>query len=487
MPRLKLRSILYICCSFALLIPICGYGYEFITSETYFPNKIELISGKSIIMRSSKPIKRVSVGVDVIASFIQLSPYEVYVTGNMTGLTNMILWEEKKVAAIYDIEVKYDIARLKRVLHEQLPEEKEYQVYAAENSITLTGRVSSAENLSRILSLVNAYAGYIIKTEESSKETGETKVKYVRAKRNINNLLQVGGSHQVMLEVRFAEMSRTITRRLGFNFLYQAGSEFGYGPISGLTELDAEAEGLGILVSPVINAIFQFNAWGGALTSFIDALKEEGLVEILAEPTLIALSGQTASFLAGGEFPIPVPQGNQTISIDYKSFGVYLSFTPTVLSENRISIKVSPEVSNLDLSTAVTVGGFVVPGLNTRRMSTVVELADGQSFAIAGLLNETARDSASKYPLLGDIPILGRLFQSQSFQSSETELVVIVTPHLVKPLDMTKQTLPTDFYITPDDTEFFIMGLMEGRKKETSPSDMGKVDGKFGHELPVIK
>jgi pilus assembly protein CpaC len=231
----------------------------------------------------------------------------------------------------------------------------------------------------------------------------------------------------------------------------------------------------------------RFNAFGGTLTAFIDALKEEGLVKILAEPTLIALSGQTADFLVGGEFPVPVPQGNQTISIDYKDFGVKLSFLPTVIDENRISIKVAPEVSNLDVRNSIKFSGFVVPGLTTRRTSTLVELGDGQSFAIAGLLSEETRDSATKYPFLGDVPILGRLFQSRSFQKAETELVIIVTPHIVKPLDKTKQTLPTDFYNEPDDTEFYIYGLMEGKNSSSHKVKIEELDGKFGHEIPSIQ
>jgi pilus assembly protein CpaC len=215
-------------------------------------------------------------------------------------------------------------------------------------------------------------------------------------------------------------------------------------------------------------------------------LKQDGLLKVLAEPTLIALSGQEASFLAGGEFPIPVPQGDGDITIDYKSFGVGLTFTPTVLSENMINIKVAPEVSELDFTTAVTTEGYVVPGLRTRRTSTTIVLADGQSFAIAGLLQDNVRHVVDKYPFLGDLPILGHLFQSKEFQSNETELIIIATPRLVKPLDMEKQPLPTDSYIKPNDTEFYLWNLMEGREEEKGqPSDTsGEMDGDFGHALP---
>jgi pilus assembly protein CpaC len=224
---------------------------------------------------------------------------------------------------------------------------------------------------------------------------------------------------------------------------------------------------------------------GGAnWTGFIDALKQDGLVKILAEPTLVSLSGQTANFLAGGEFPIPVPQGLGTVAIEYKPFGVGLSFTPTVLSENKIAIKVESEVSELDFSIAAQFQGYVVPGLTTRKASTVIELADGQSFAIAGLLSESVRDVLDKFPLLGDIPILGTLFRSRQFQKHETELIIIATPHLVKPLNMEKQTLPTDYYKEPDDTEFYILGFMEGRESSSPSVTTGKLDGDFGHTMP---
>jgi pilus assembly protein CpaC len=239
-------------------------------------------------------------------------------------------------------------------------------------------------------------------------------------------------------------------------------------------------------VSPTINALFRFNSGGNTWTGLIDALKDDGLVKILAEPTLIALSGKTAEFLAGGEFPVPVPQGLGTVAIEYRSFGVRLAFTPTVLSESKINIEVNPEVSELDFTTAIRFEGFVVPGLTTRRASTSVELADGQSFAIAGLLKESLREDIAKYPLLGEIPILGALFRSQAFQKQETELIIIVTPHLVKPLDLAKQTMPTDYYIEPSDVEFYLLGLTEGREKQ-QPATSGELDGEFGHAMPVTK
>jgi pilus assembly protein CpaC len=426
--------------------------------------KLNLISKKSIILRSTKPVKRISEPAADIAEAIALSPHEIYITGKGAGTTNLILWLDEGLSAIYDLEVEYDVAALKQKLHEVLPNEEDIRVYATNDSITLAGKISNTANLSQALALAESYA----------------------LKGKVKNLLEVGGVHQVMLEVRVAEMSRNLIRRFGVNFNYFKNGEFLITALGGLSQVD-EIVGAAfpdLVVSPNVNALFRFNSGGATWTAFIDALQEDGLIKILAEPTLIALSGQTASFLAGGEFPIPVPQGLQQVTIQFKEFGVRLFFTPTVLSNGRINMKVSPEVSNLDPRTTVQLLGFQVPGLVTRKTSTTVELADGQSFAIAGLLNETVQNTTEKYPFLGDIPILGVLFQSKAFQKEKTELVIIATPRLIKPFDGDKQPLPTDNYIEPNATEFYIEGLIEGREKESSEAIKGKLDGEFGHAVP---
>jgi pilus assembly protein CpaC len=312
------------------------------------------------------------------------------------------------------------------------------------------------------------------------------------------NLLEVGGVHQVMLEVRVSEMSRSLMRRLGVNFAYvsDGGNTFGVSLLNNLTSVGSAAAGLGpIGVTSNVNGILRFLGGGATWTTFIDALKQEGLTKVLAEPTLITTSGRTANFLAGGEYPIPVPQGSSggsTITIEYKTFGVGLNFTPTVLNNNKISMEVKPEVSELDFTNALTISGYTVPGLTTRRVATTIELADGQSFAIAGLLKEDLREVVAKFPVLGDIPILGVLFRSTSYQKNETELVIIVTPHLVKPVDMAKQTLPTDAFVDPNDFEFYLLGSLEGQgepaksKGAAAPprSDKGGLEGDFGHIAP---
>ncbi|MCX5908021.1 MAG: type II and III secretion system protein family protein [Deltaproteobacteria bacterium] len=469
-----LASILTFIC---LIFPLQSRGEEpsRIKLDGTSPQRLELTVGKSVIIAAPAPVRQVSLASPEIADALVISPQQVYLTGKAPGTTTVTVWEtEDKVSAVVLLEVSPDISRFKEALYKILPEEKEVQVTATHESITLSGNVSSATSLSQVLAMAEAYFP-----------------------KKVINVLQVSGVHQVMLEVRVSEMSRSLLKRLGFNFNYigSNGQNIGMSMLNNLTKLpQAGFPASGVEVSDKITGIFRFLKGGVSWTAFIDALKEEGLIKVLAEPTLITLSGKNASFLAGGEFPIPIPQSSGAgfiVTITYKPFGVGLNFTPTVLSGNRINLQVAPEVSELDFSQAVTISGFVVPSLTTRRVSTNIELADGQSFAIAGLLKSDVREIVSKFPVLGDIPILGALFRSTSFQKNETELIIIVTPHLVKPIDMSKQTLPTDQFIEPNDFDFYLMGKLEGEDKgkpanpQPAPSsglprDMG-LEGKFGH------
>ncbi len=475
--------------SFILSFPCRAANPAKVKVNTTEPKRITISVWKSTIIETQKPVKRVSLAASEIADVMVLTPQQVYITGKVPGITNLTLWNEAdKPIAIFDLEILPDINRLKETLHNMFPEEENIRVTTTHDSITLSGIISSTTNLSQVLELAQSYA-------QVSKE----------GKRQVYNFLEVGGVHQVMLEVRVSEMSRTLIKRLGvnFNFLSDSGRQFGVSLLDNLARVAPGASAGGALgTSDSINLIFRFLSGGATWTMFIDALKENGLIKILAEPSLIALSGKTAYFLAGGEFPVPVPQsgaggGIPTITIEYKPFGVALNFTPTVLSNKKINMQVAPEVSELDFANAISLEGFTIPALTTRRASTEIELAEGQSFAIAGLLNDQVRQTIRKYPLLGDIPIIGALFRSSEFQKDETELVIIVTPHLVKPVDMAKQTLPTDQYIEPNDLEFYLLGKMEGKGKgngNVSPSDVttsvsalnkdGGLEGDFGHIKP---
>jgi pilus assembly protein CpaC len=466
---------------FSIFFPTIATGAPVkVTLETTEPQKLTLTVGKSVIVTSSQPVKRVSLGAQEIADSVVLTPQQISVIGKAAGVTNLILWgPDDRVTAVMDIQVCPDVSRLKEMIQKVLPEEKNLQVHATHESVTLSGTVSSTSGLSRALALTEAH---------------------LPKEGKVVNLLEVAGVHQVMLEVRVAEMSRSLGKRLGFNFNYisSSGRNVGLSLLNNLTRLppaDASAAGpsiSGVEVADSVNAIFRFLSGGTTWTVFIDALKEQGLLKILAEPTLITLSGKKANFLAGGEFPVPVPQpgaGGNTITIEYKPFGVGLNFIPTVMSNRKISMEVSPEVSELDFSNAISLGGFVIPSVTTRKVSTTIELADGQSFAIAGLLRDDVREIVSKFPLLGEIPVLGALFRSSSFRKNETELIVVVTPHLVKPLDMEKQSLPIDEFIEPDDFEFYLLGNTEGKEKPVSGANKSqhrepKSQGNFGHIVP---
>lgn len=476
MKDLKLTKKLFLV-SFLIAVLCCttvastAWSAALSSPKTYGSPVTKLNVGESKIIELEQRVKEVKVADPTVVEVMALKPRTLYIKGKAAGTTRLIMKSgDNLISSIIAVEVSPNVALLKTKLHEMFPEEKDIRVTAATDNITLSGTVSSAAVLSQVLALAQSYAPV---DKESKNNDNKPKVL---------NFLEVQGVHQVMLEVRVSEMSRSLMQRLGVNFSVNTSHgnhTFGFAFLKEIPQLP-----LGLL-----DTVFRTGDMNW--TILVDALKENGLTKVLAEPTLITLSGKTANFLAGGEYPIPVPQGgnNNTITIDYKTFGVALNFTPTVLSNKKISMEVKPEVSDLDFNNAVNIYGYVVPALTTRRVSTTIELADGQSFAIAGLLKDDLREVISKVPLLGDIPILGALFRSTSYQKNETELVIIVTPHLVKPLDMAKQTLPTDAFIEPNDFEFFLLGNMEGRgKKQTgsylAPPSEGGMEGDFGYITP---
>ena len=425
-----------------------------VTFETAVPQKLSLTVGKSVIVSNSGPVKRVSLGSQEIADAVVLTPQQISVIGKAPGVTNLIIWGmDDKVSAILDIQVSPDVSRLGEMVQKILPEEKDIHINAAHDTLTLSGTVSSTSSLSHALALAEAHLP----------KDGK-----------VVNLLEVAGVQQVMLEVRVAEVSHSLLRRLGVNWSYFSSSgKIGINMLGNLTnfgQLNVPGTSGEQGISSAINYLFTFAKGGTTWAVFIDALKETGLVKVLASPTLITLSGKPASFLAGGEIPIPVPQstglGTNTITIEYKPFGVALTFTPIVLGSKKINMQVAPEVSEPDFTNSLQLSGFIVPSFATRRVSTNIELDDGQSFVIAGLLRDDTRKIISKYPLLGDIPVLGAVFRSTSWQRNETELIVIATPRLVKPVDMTKQPLPTDKYSDPNDFEFYLNGKSEGSGRE---------------------
>lgn len=444
------------------------------------PLELSLPAGKSMVVASPRAVARLAIADETFAGVVVLSPQQVYLTGKKPGATTLTLWDGAgSVIRVFDVQVTPDIAQLKEMLHRVLPDEKDIMVMGVSESVTLAGTVRSAANMSTALDMARLFAPD-----------------------KVTNLMQVGGVHQVMLEVKVAEMRRTVMERLGIDLTYAWRGDFVFGMLNQLFTLDSQKGVVnvgpsGAVLNPNITGAFRITSGDVNIMGFLDVLKQNGLVKVLAEPTLVCRSGEKAEFLAGGEIPIPVPQGLGTVAIEYKEFGVTLQFTPTVVSEGRISMRVIPEVSELDYTNVVQIQGFTIPAITSRRAATTVELADGQSFAIAGLLRDDVRQAVNKYPVLGDMPVLGTLFRSSNWQKNETELVIIVTPRLAKPLDVADQRLPTDAYREPSAFEYFILGKMEGstRADATSapvrPASTGAggvsagMEGSFGHMLPA--
>jgi pilus assembly protein CpaC len=412
---------------------------------------LRLKAGQSKVLRLPFAITRISVANPEVADIILTSPQEVYVNGLAPGTTNLSVWGRGRFSSAR-VTVEADVGQLKESLAQVLPKEK-IGVVPADESVVLTGEVSGPVAQQTAINLATASVG--------------------GKKERVINLLNIGGVQQVMCEVRLAEINRSVLNRIGINFATanRSGPGFGVSLLNNLTSLASFAStGAGSsVVSNIGTSIQAVAGWqtGSVLwTMFFDALKQNGLGRILAEPNLVTTSGQEANFLAGGEFPVPVPQQFQTITIEWKKFGVGLNFTPTVLDNDMIAMAVNPEVSQLNFQLGITVAGVTVPGLDVRRMSTHIEVKNGQTFAIAGLLNDQHRTVVNKFPLIGSIPVLGTLFRSSSFQKSETELVVLVTPHLVKPMAQNTARLPTDVYVEPNNVEFYLLGCLEGKKKK---------------------
>ncbi|ARO86321.1 type II and III secretion system protein [Nitrosospira lacus] len=428
--------------------------------------------GKSALLKMSAPVTRLSVGNPEVADVTLISPGEIYVLGKSIGTTNIILWTRGGQAAVIDVTVIMDAAALQSKLQELLPGEKNIRVSAAGDSLAMSGTVSDTLKADRAVALADAYVrassgtqgGQRAGTQGAGMQGGGQGGESPGAGQGLGsvqviNLLQVGSNQQVMLEVKIVEINRTVAEKLGFDFqraARKAGSAF----TQIMTGIIGGAPG----------QLFQSLGTPNTGDSFlIDAEKKDDLIKILAEPTIVAISGQEASFLVGGEVMIPVPQFAGVVTLQSRQFGVGLKFTPTVLEEGRINLVVSPEVTELvsfnTIATTGLGGVLAVPTFTTRRISTTVQLRDGQSLAVGGLLQDNIKEHAKRFPVLGELPILGALFRSSDFQTDKTELMIVVTPRLVKPLQPVYQ-LPIDNFVPPSRPEFLIDGKMEGSPKE---------------------
>ena len=438
---------------------------------------LEVPINKSQVVSADRPISKALVGNPEIADVLPISNRSIYVLGKKAGTTSLTLYDAgNRVIAIMDISVGPDVEGLRDQLNQTIPG-NQIKVNLSNGSILLSGLVNDSGAAARAAQLAKAYAG-----------------------ENVVNLIAMGSSQQVMLEVKFAEINRQLGEKLGVSatgtspngFGGVVGGTAGFRPGSTTGTTTTTTTGTGTTISStstntpgalLLGAITDtfgvltksFTLGNVDINATLDMLERRGLSKTLAEPTLIALSGEKASFLAGGEFPIPVSQSNSSsggggsaITIEFKPFGVSLAFTPTVLGDRVISMVVEPEVSSIDPTASITVNGLVIPGLQTRRASTTVELRDGESFAIAGLIRSDYQTTVRQLPILGSIPILGALFRSSSFQKGETELLIVVTPRLVAPIRPQQVRLPTDRIEDPRAIDVLIDG--EGyRPKALAP------------------
>lgn len=402
---------------------------------------------RAVVVEAEKPFGQLSIANPGIADISTLSDRTIYVLGKAPGRTTLtLLGPEGQLITNVDVQVTLDVAEFKERLKQILPNEN-IEVRTANDGIVLSGVVSSIASLDRALDLAERYAP-----------------------QRVSNLMGVGGTQQVMLKVRFAEMQRSVGKQLNGGLLFNSSNAVGgVGTGSLLTRANPAVAGQNIIdngfnVSPNLagGAIVGFSIGGVQLNAMLEALESKGLVRSLAEPNLTALSGQEAKFLAGGEYPIPVSRDEEGISIEYKPFGVELAFTPRVVDGDVINLSLNAAVSSIDSTVTVQNGGFSVNAFRRRETETTVEVRDGESFAIAGLLQDDFRDNSDQLPWLGDIPILGALFRSAEYQRNQSELVIIVTPHLVTPTRGEALALPTDRVRPPTEAQLFLFGKTAG-------------------------
>lgn len=393
------------------------------------------------------------VQIEPLTSAVARSMFFVF--GKKVGSTNLMFQDKDGRCAMVEVAVGVDTAAVRDSLRELMPSEKDIKVSAAADSLVLSGTASDASAVDRILTIANAF----VRKGGSGSGTGSAGTTAGNGYERIVNMMSVGAPQQVMLEVKVAEISKTLLDHLGVGL--NATANKGNWTLGLLSKFGGAGNG-GLRLDKGGDGFLQ-----------IDAERRNGLVKILAEPTVMAISGQDGSFLAGGRIFIPVAQdGNGKVTLEEKEFGVGLRFTPTVLEGGRINLKVSPEVSELSregvgISSSGTGGNAVLPLITTRRAATTVQLYDGQSFAIGGLIKSNMTTSVKALPVLGELPVLGPLFRSSDFQTDKTELVFIVTPRLVKPLPQTFP-LPTDNFVEPSREEFFLQGRMEGQQTQAA-------------------
>ncbi len=431
---------------------------------------LEVPMNRAVVVESDRPFAELSIANAGIADISSLSDRTIYVLGKSPGLTTLTLLDATgRLITNVDVRVAADVTEFKERLRQILPGEK-IEVRTANDGIVLSGTVSSSLRLQRALDLAERYAP-----------------------ERVSNLMSVGGVQQVMLKVRFAEMQRSVSKSLSASLGVSSSSDSGL-LSGGINTLNSQG--------PLTNAIngsipagnnntgallFGFGAGSMQVRLLLEALEQKGVVRTLAEPNLSALSGQEATFLAGGEYPIPVAQEDGVFTVEYKPFGIEMAFTPRVVDKDLINLELLAAVSALDPANAVTVNGAQVNAFSRRETTTTVEMRDGESFAIAGLIQDNFLDNNAQLPWIGDIPVLGSLFRSANYQRSQTELVIIITAHLVSPTRGEALALPTDRVKPPSESDLFLFGRVArtNRPQSGPASEVAKQDfsGSYGYVM----
>lgn len=435
---------------------------------------IELETGKGALLRLDRAPSTVFIADPKIADVQVKSPRLIYLLGKVPGETTLFAVDASdRIVMNRRIRVQHNVSQLNASIREMIPR-SQIEAQAINDTVVLSGQATSAADAENARQLA-----------QSLVPSGDKLI----------NQIQVSEPNQINLRVRIAEVSRTVMKQFGINWdaLVRTGN-FTYGLATGspvLAESTPFFGGGGKEFNNRNNGTNSlmgfFETQSADVNVVIDALEDEGLVTVLAEPNLTALSGEPATFLAGGEFPVLVPDDG-SVTVEFKTFGVSLAFTPTIISHNRISLKVNPEVSELSTAGQASFEGFTVPALTTRRAETTVELGSGQSFAIAGLVRNNITQSLDKFPGLSDIPVLGALFNSSSFQRAESELVIIVTPYVVRPVAPGKMAMPTDGLIPPNDVDRIVHGRtyrpsMERRRRNLNSRGAQGLEGPAGFVL----
>ncbi len=432
---------------------------------------LEIPMNRAVVVESDVPFSELSIANPGIADISSLSDRTIYVLGKAPGQTTLTLLDATgRLITNVSVRVSMDVTEFKERLRQILPGEK-IEVRTANDGIVLSGIVSSSQRLDRALELAQRYAP-----------------------ERVSNLMSVGGVQQVMLKVRFAEMQRTVSKSLssslGFNgslFGNNTGLNGGTGTVNNQGALTNNLAGNIPAVNDNAGAVlFGFNAGSVQVGLLIEALEQKGVVRTLAEPNLTALSGQEAKFLAGGEYPIPVAQRDGAISVEFKPFGIELNFIPRVVDKDVINLELLAAVSAIDPNNGVEFNNFQIDAFQRRETSTTVEMRDGESFAIAGLIQDEFLDNASQLPWIGDVPVLGALFRSSDYQRNQTELVIIITAHLVSPTRGEAFALPTDRVKPPSEKDLFLFGrTAKATRGNSAASEVARQDfsGSYGYVL----